>query len=810
MDSAVIISQLGSALKLLELGFSVIPIGLRDKGPKLAGWQNLRLTQNELQGYFGNGPSNIGVLLGVNREVDIDLDCWEAACIAEDYLPETGCIFGRKSAPAAHWVYRITEPIPSFECKDPVSRDRPGSKQMIVEFRCLKHDGSIGKQTVFPSSIHKESGELIEWASGCNGRPEETSAEVLTSAVKRISGAVLLYRELPPEKSGRNEYFLALGGALAKHGWPLGQAYQLMKSVWQLVWRRDFNEGECRAQLQATFTKFESGDAITGIPRLKELAANPKAISRALEWLSIGEETLDSREVVVRLPRHLCTADAMSALVAANDPPKLFVRGGRYVRLAEIETDRRLNLRTVIVQDIDKHHMRGRMERSARYVALKTKKVDGEERIVKSPSLVPMDLVLDLMSLPPEDSGIPKLTSVVESPVILHDGRVLTEPGYDVKSGIYYAAQSAFRLAPMRETPTREDAILAREYLENEVLADFPFENTASLHNSLAAMVTVIARDAITGPTPIALIDATTAGTGKGLLTEVISLIASGHTPSLSSYPENDEEFRKAITSALLRNPGAMIVFDNVTGTLKSRELDKALTATVWADRILGESKTVELPVRATWFANGNNLDIAGDVARRSYWVRMNAACVRPDERSDFRHQNLSQWVKDNRGALVAALLTICRAWFVAGRPAGLAPRIGSFESWTEVVGGIMYYAGADEFLGNRKELRESVDSETEEWALFLDKLRSDYGDAAFTTRDLVKRFAFASESDLPVAVASALDKKGASRNVSLGKVLKYRRERRYGRNGLYLKPAGKACDNSVKWKVTEDYPLSA
>jgi hypothetical protein len=101
-------TQLESARELTALGFSVVPVEHRQKGLRLPNWESLRLSAEDLPKYFKHGsPGNVGILLGLNGVTDIDLDCDEANQIADEYLPETGCIFGKSSTPRTHRVYRI-------------------------------------------------------------------------------------------------------------------------------------------------------------------------------------------------------------------------------------------------------------------------------------------------------------------------------------------------------------------------------------------------------------------------------------------------------------------------------------------------------------------------------------------------------------------------------------------------------------------------------------------------------------------------------------------------------------------------------
>ena len=218
-----------------------------------------------------------------------------------------------------------------------------------------------------------------------------------------------------------------------------------------------------------------------------------------------------------------------------------------------------------------------------------------------------------------------------------------------------------------RSIPTADHIDVAVDMI-SEVIADFPFVDESSRVNAIASMLTPVCRPAIKGPTPLALYDATTQGTGKTLLSEVVSLITSGREGALFSAPRDAEEWRKQLTS-VLREGSTVVVIDNVNYRLDSGDLCKALTETTHGDRILGQSQTLNLPVRCAWIVTGNNIQLGGDMPRRCYWIRMDAKCSKPFQRTGFKHKRLKEYVLKHRGELLAALLTLARAWFVAGRP---------------------------------------------------------------------------------------------------------------------------------------------
>ena len=65
-------------------------------------------------------------------------------------------------------------------------------------------------------------------------------------------------------------------------------------------------------------------------------------------------------------------------------------------------------------------------------------------------------------------------------------------------------------------------------------------------------------------------------------------------------------------------------------------------------------------------------------------------------ERPEFRQFDFDpvERVLANRGAYIAAALTICRAYFVAGRAQQRAPRLASFEGWSDTVRSALIWLG--------------------------------------------------------------------------------------------------------------------
>jgi hypothetical protein len=308
-----------------------------------------------------------------------------------------------------------------------------------------------------------------------------------------------------------------------------------------------------------------------------------------------------------------------------------------------------------------------------------------------------------------EWGGVRTLVSVATAPQLRPDGTILQTPGYDAQTGIlYWPGDNHF--PTVAEHPTIDDARGALEALR-EVVCDFPFARPEHQSAWLAGLLTMLARPAIDGPVPLFAVDATTAGTGKSRLVDAAARIAYGHDIARTSAPDEDEEMRKRITSIVLEGDPSVCV-DNVRRAVDLPSLEAALTSMSWKDRLLGANRNVMAPHRTVWWLTANNVELRGDLGRRTLHVRLESQLEKPEERpeSDFRHAHLLRWVEDERRRLVACALTLLRAFVVAGSPASGITPWGSFEAWSCLVPAALVWAGAESPMLSRATQDESVD----------------------------------------------------------------------------------------------------
>lgn len=479
--------------------------------------------------------------------------------------------------------------------------------------------------------------------------------------------------------------------------------------------------------------------------------------------------------------------DAIRLLERANVPPTLFVRSGALCQVVEDECGR------PVIRLVNDEIIQARLAKACDFVA---ETEEGPKNVMPPKSIASYVLSEGKWPFPP-------LEAITRSPTIRQDGSIAQLPGYDPATRLYYhrASEEAVDV-PDNPTPAAVEAALA---LIEELFYDFPFDCDASRANAMALLLSPLIQPAISDVTPLFLIDAPTAGSGKSLLAIVTGIISAGVMPDFTTAPTKDEEWPKKITAILSAGP-SLVVIDNVKYTLQSADLAAMLTARSWKDRVFGKNtETVTLPNRAVWIATGNNIQLGGDIPRRCVWIRIDARQSKPHERQGFLHPNLTQWAMENRGWLLAALLTLCRAWYAAGCPACRLPAFGSFESWTRIAGGILAHAGVTGFLENRDRLWEQSDTESSEWEAFLAKWREVYGERPVTPKELVSDIESGSgiAESAPAALADAVHGKGSGCS-RVGYQLKARLGKRYGPKGLRLE-RGPQKSYGNTWIVAED-----
>jgi putative DNA primase/helicase len=566
-----------------------------------------------------------------------------------------------------------------------------------------------------------------------------------------------------------------------------------------LIWPDNDSPGEKYAQELARLLH-NAGAALVeilelpaGLPAKFDAAdagedSNPQAWQRRV-WLPAEVMIVVNGK---RLSTEL-TAPALEALAARNNPARLFNRDGRLVRLQQSESgDGGLVL---ALPPVDAVLLKHEMERKVIWMRENPK---GDLVHIPPPDVV----VNDAMAMP-DYPMFPRLHKVVTAPCVSSRGNIIATAGYDKESGIFYHQSEPLKIPDTKPTPAALKAAVA--LLFETWLADFPFADEASKSHAMALFLLPFCRALIDGVTPLHFPTAPTQRTGKTLLVEMLAgvfdpLASPGAAPE--SGNDTDSEWRKKITSALLTE-SAHVWIDNIKGMIASGALEAALTARFWTDRALGSNRQLTLRNDRVWVFTGNNAELSQDLYGRAIEIRLDANVENPGERDGFKIANIRQWTRQHRGELCGAALVLIRNWLESGRPepAEGTPRLGGFEEWRRVMGGILSAAGVQGFLMNRAETKERVNGDQDIFKGFISQwaawAKAKNGDKLIVVapKDL---YPIAKESGLFDDALSSSSEAGESRR--LGRWLTKNTDRVFVVEGIPLKlKSGKEPAKSKK-----------
>jgi RepB DNA-primase from phage plasmid len=364
--------------------------------------------------------------------------------------------------------------------------------------------------------------------------------------------------------------------------------------------------------------------------------------------------------------------EAEEMLLAAGVP--LYQRGGVLVRpiIETVDATRGRKTKIAQLKVLDNVYTRDVLGRYAVWMRFDAR----SGRMVRVNP--PMEIAATILARA-GDWTFSAIKGVISTPTMCPDGSLLIEQGYDEATGLLLVEPPPMPTIP--DQPTKQEALEALALLEG-LLTGFPFVDDVAKACALSAMITPVVRGAFP-VTPLHASRAPTAGSGKSFLWDIVAAIAIGQPMPVMSTGADTEETEKRLGAAMLAGQ-PLISIDNISGELGGDALCQIIERPVVEIRILGRSDRVRIEARGTsLFATGNNFVVLGDVCRRVITTNLDPAMEQPELRQfDFDPVDM---VLKNRGAYIAAALTICRAYFVAGWP-NKAPRLASFEGWSDTV----------------------------------------------------------------------------------------------------------------------------
>jgi hypothetical protein len=224
-----------------------------------------------------------------------------------------------------------------------------------------------------------------------------------------------------------------------------------------------------------------------------------------------------------------------------------------------------------------------------------------------------------------------------------------------------------------------------------------------------------------------------------------------------------------------------MLFWDNLRSGMKigGPALDCVLTTRRLNDRVLGESKSESYQWDTVVVVSSNNPCYRGDTSPRTQPIGFQSDLEHPELRSGWKHPDLAGWVRQNRGQLLWAVLTIARGYAAAGMPDQRLPAWGSYEAYTKIVRGALVWAGYSDPASVRVTDR---DVEVDFVATLLEGLRvADKDGAGLSTRQIIEKAQFGRNEVLSAALATISPPNMMISPDSLGKHLSQHQGRNVG-----------------------------
>jgi hypothetical protein len=268
-----------------------VPIDYRSKEPSNGkGWQHIRVTAENVTTQFNGAPQNIGVQMGAasNGLTDVDMDSDVAIALAPSFMPTTGAVFGRPTAPSSHWLY--TTDLAAKVDRASLAFDDPRKPKKEGRFLELRiGGGDKAAQTVFPPSVHKETGEAIAWVR--DGDPAVVDGLALKGAASLLASCCLLACYWPATGSGCHDAALAVGGFLARTGLEAEDVRSAVDAI------AAYANPERREELARTAAEaaqsHKDGQNAYGFPGLAKAFGEDLA-KQVAEWLEYRGHTADT------------------------------------------------------------------------------------------------------------------------------------------------------------------------------------------------------------------------------------------------------------------------------------------------------------------------------------------------------------------------------------------------------------------------------------------------------------------------------------------------------------------------------------
>lgn len=258
-----------AATYYISRGWQVVPLAPGKKNPVDDGWLKLVFTPDDF-----NPDDGIGIR-SVNGIVVVDVDAPEAVQVADNFLPETGVVWGRRGKPRAKRVYASVFP------KSVSLKDQENNAELVAIHS--------NHQDVAPPSlwrkIEEETGKVLdtqtlEW-SGDIGVVATVEGVALMRAVRLLCTVAVISRYYAPP-GGRHEWCLALSGLLRQLGLSNEESVRVIENAANVA--RDAKVSDRLTEVRTTYAKGDDEPIKAGKTLKEALGARNLATSLQKIW----------------------------------------------------------------------------------------------------------------------------------------------------------------------------------------------------------------------------------------------------------------------------------------------------------------------------------------------------------------------------------------------------------------------------------------------------------------------------------------------------------------------------------------------
>jgi hypothetical protein len=495
------------------------------------------------------------------------------------------------------------------------------------------------------------------------------------------------------------------------------------------------------------------------------------------------------RWIAGQLPR--AVDEAEQALMQSTNR-HIFQRANGLVRVVQLPAMSVRNFKRPVgvlgIVGVEKHYLLEQMSRVAAW-----EKFDGRSetwRPINAPEMVAQTLLAR--------SGewkLQRLMGAISTPTLRPDGTLLQDPGYDEPTATWYDP-CGVEYPRIKDTPTKKQAWAAATELM-EAMKTIPFVDACDASVAVSLMLTSLVRRSLPSA-PMGAITAPTPGSGKTLIADCISILATGAEVPAMQYAATDEEAEKVALSILMQGLPVVLI-DNIERPLSGAWLCSILTSAMHQGRILGRNDMVSVPTTTLFLATGNRLVIQGDLRTRALLCRIDPKHEKPEERK-FETELRDVFARD-RVRLVVAALTLIRAYLHGGERSSVFRPWGRFERWSQFCREPLMWLGLPDPCDSYNLIAQD-DPERQEHIQMMAAWADTFHGEPVTARKVIDDSVLDANRPLrDVLDGCAKDRGGVLSPKKLAGWLRARDGRPVG--GRMLQKSGETRDHVTLWKLT-------